>query len=147
MKIPKLPASKLNEIFVETKDGLFGAIDSNLESWLQQEQNDTAEVDVEENYLEIHKDNQELIESFGGEKKIITNHTLSPQQIKFLVENQVLQANGLSNLFFVYSKKESKLFIIGVVFDKSISKYVPYIYRTRNVYRAWTKGNKIFVKK
>lgn len=102
---------------------------------------------VESVELSEHKDNQELIHSFGGEESIIEMCTLQPQQIRYLAENEKLQTNGFSNLFFVYSDKEKKLFIVGVVWDKTIQKFVPYIYRTRNLYRAWTKGNRVFVKK
>ena len=144
MKIPAQPKFKLNEIFVE--GDVFGAIDSNLEAWLQNEWRESEAIEVEVVQLDEHKDNQELINGFGGEQAII-NSTLQPAQIKYLVENEVLQTNGLSNLFFVYSDKEQKVFIVGVVFDKTIDRFVPYIYLTRNLYRAWTKGNRVFVKK
>lgn len=143
MKVPKLSSSILDKIFVEGP--LFGAIDSNLAAWLQQEWNEAEEVNIISNELNEHKDNKELIDSHGGEK-LISRKTLQPQQIKYLVENELLQKNGLSNLFFVYSVKEEKVFIVGVVWDKTIKRFVPYIYRTRNLYRAWTKGNLVFTK-
>lgn len=144
MKIPYQKASKLNEIF--TKGELFGAIDSNLESWLQQDWKETEEIKIETIELEKHQNNEELINCLGGSHEIL-NKTLQPQHIKYLAENDHLQTNGLSNLFFVYSEKLKKLFIVGVVWDKPIERFVPYIYRTRNLYRAWTKGNKVFIKK
>ena len=147
IQIPKTEKASLKEIFLEDEDSPFGAIDSNLQAWLQCEWDDTDGADVESTELAEHKDNQELINGFGSEETIMKKHTLQPQQIRYLAENEKLQTNGLSNLFFVYSDKENKLFIVGVVWDKTIQKFVPYIYRTRNLYRAWTKGNKIFVKK
>lgn len=144
MKIPPQEEAKLSEIFM--RGMLFGAIDSNLNAWLPQKWNATEEVEVEAHKLKEHKDNKELIEYFGDEQAIL-NKTLSPQQIKFLGENDALQTNGLSNLFFVYSQREDRLFIVGVVWDETIERFVPYIYRPRNLYRAWTKGNQVFITK
>ena len=145
--IPKTEKALLKEIFSENEGSPFGAVDSNLQAWLQDEWLATGKTNVESIELNEHKDNQELINSFGGEESVVEKHILQPQQIRFLAENEKLQINGLSNLFFVYSDKEKKLFIVGVVWDKTIQKFVPYIYRTRNLYRAWTKGNNVFVKK
>lgn len=144
MQIPELTATRLNQVFVE--GDIFGAIDSNLKAWLQQDWDKTSTIEIIPTTLKQHRDNRELIDDLGGEKEIL-KHTIQPQQIRYLAENNALQKNGLSNLFFVYSDKENNIFIVGVVWDKSINKFVPYIYRTRNLYRAWTRGNQIFLKK
>lgn len=144
MKIAPQKAALLSGIFIEGK--VFGAIDSNLDAWLQEEWEATDEMEVVSINLKEHTDNKELINSLEGEEEILKK-TLQPQQIKYLIENDLLQKNGLSNLFFVYSQKENKIFILGVVWDESINRFVPYIYRTHNVYRAWTKGNIVFIRK
>jgi hypothetical protein len=144
MNIPVQEQARLSDIFKE--GALFGAIDSNLEAWLPEDWEETKNLEVGSFQLAEHKDNRELIDDFGGQKMIL-NITLQPQHIKYLATHSALQTNGLSNLFFVNSEKENLVFIVGVVWDMSISKFVPYIYRTRNLYRAWTKGNKVFVRK
>lgn len=146
-QIPKMSLALLDKIFSEDESSPFGAVDSNLQAWLQKEWNATDDTVVESMVLNEHQDNQELINSFGGEEFVMEKHVLQPQQIRYLAENNRLQTDGFSNLFFVYSGKEKKLFIVGVVWDNTIQKFVPYIYRPHNLYRAWTKGNRVFVKK
>lgn len=144
MKIPSQEKTSLSEVFEEA--GVFGEVDSNLQAWLHDDWEETNAIEVDQIELDAHKDNSELINGFGGEK-LIQDKVLPIQIIKHLVTDGMLQTNGLSNLFFVYSKKENKVFIVGVVWDKTIDRFVPYIYRTRNLYRAWTKGNRVFIKR
>ena len=147
--IPHLAEANLSGIFFD-ENSPFGAIDSNLAAWLPERCPSTLQIQFASEMLEEHMNNQELINYCGGEQAIRESHLFTPQQIRYLAEktlnessNHLLQ-NGFSNLFFVWNDDEQKIYIVGSVFDKKISKFVPYIYRIRNLYRSWSKGNRIF---
>lgn len=95
--------------------------------------------------------NRELIDQIGDEGGILEKDIVSPPQIRHLVERQqkgekILLANGYSNLFFVANPERKELYLLGVVYDDTVQRWVPYIYRLRNLYRAWSRGNQIFLR-
>lgn len=144
IEIPPLKTARLKTVFSEEKDSPFGTIDSNLAAWLPESLPSSDGKTCTFSEFEIHQDNQEVIQLLGGEKQIKAQHLFTPQQIRHLASIDVsLQKNGFSNLFFVLGK-EGTVYIVGVVWDKTIEKFAPYVYRTRNLYRSWSKGNRLF---
>lgn len=150
MTIPPLEAATAADVFAESNESPFGAIDSNIHAWLSADYPATQECLIEGWILKEHRDNLELIEFLGGFDLVRKIHIFTPQQIRFLAEQPAdqspLQRNGFSNLFFVSSLKDQNLYIVGVVWDESVGKFVPYVYRVRNLYRSWSKGNQVFCK-
>lgn len=150
--IPEQSGAYIKDIFVESDKSSFGEVDTNLGSWLPEKFPATKATSFSVYKLDQHLNNQEVIDYLGGEEKIIKDYIFSPQQIKYLVEltqesdSGPMIKDGFSNLFFVFNSEENKLYFIGVVWDISISKFVPYIYRPRNLYRSWSKGNQLFIR-
>jgi hypothetical protein len=143
--IPEL--SKDTVVSVLSENSLFTDVDSNLAVWLEESIEPTPNVILRSHQLVQALDNKELVEFCGGELKLSSN-TVTLSQIRSLVERQltgeaILLTDGYSNLFFVQGK--DGIYIVGVVIDKTTDKYVPYIYRRKNLYRAWNKGNRVFV--
>lgn len=141
-----IPAQKevlLDEVFSQQ---IFAAIDSNLVAWLPEKFPPTSTAQIYSYQIMKPLNNKELVESIGGLEKIRSIHLFSPTQIKYLVtQNVYLQKNGYQNLFFVSNPKTNETYLLGVVYDKSVKRFVPYIYRLRNLYRAWSTGNRLFL--
>ncbi len=123
-------------------DSPFKEVDSNLESWLEADVGDTDKKTIYSYILLEPLDNQQLLD-FVGNPNI---NTVSITLIRHLVlsDDSTLLKNGFSNLFLV-NGKNSEIYIVGIVFDNSVNAFVPYIYRTRNLYRAWNKGNRLHI--
>lgn len=145
--IPPLPQADASDIFLETEDSPFCEVDSNLVAWIPGVHGETASKAFRSQVLDAHQNNNELAELLGGSEEISRSDTFTPQQIRYLAEHSVhggpLLRNGFSNLFFVHSVQK-ELYIVGVVWNAERRKFVPYIYRTRNLYRSWSKGNQVF---
>ena len=129
----------------------FGAVDSNIAAWLPSSLPFTPATEVSAFELKEPLNNQELIDAIGGLELIFSDHLFSPTQIVDLVARSaagedILQKNGFQNLFFVFNTETEQAYLVGVVYDESISKWVPYIYRLRNQYRAWSRGNRLFLR-
>jgi hypothetical protein len=153
ISIPPQPNQSIRENFNEVGSTIFGSVDSNIAAWLP-ESFDAVDEEVAKVYKLLEPlNNQEVVNVIGGEEEIIQKHLFTPAQIRYLAEQQqkgeigALLIDGYSNLFFVYNHEKQILYLMGVVWDKSISKWAPYIYRLRNLYRAWSRSNQIFVKK
>jgi hypothetical protein len=145
--IPPLPEADVSEIFLETEGSPFCEVDSNLVAWIPGVHGETASAAFRSRILDSHQNNNELTELLGGSEEISRSDTFTPQQIRYLAERSMhggpLLRNGFSNLFFVHSVQR-ELYIVGVVRHAERRKFVPYIYRTRNLYRSWSKGNQVF---
>lgn len=142
--LPALDKQKLDDVFI-SKSELFGAVDANIKSWLSNNVESSKETKVSSYELTVPLNNDELVVSIGGMEEIKKHHIFTFTQITSLVEDgTLLQRNGFQNLFFVQNKDQ--LYLLGVVFDKAIDKWVPYIYRLRNLYRSWSKGNRLFLR-
>ena len=149
--IPSLQSFLFTDIFPSGNDSLFGALDSNLEAWLPNKFSELSEAKVFRYKLLEPVNNRELIEQIGDESSILDKNVFSPAQIRHLVERQkngenILLANGYSNLFFVTNPERKELYLMGVVYDETVQRWVPYIYRLRNLYRAWSRGNQVFLR-
>jgi len=145
MKIPNLPKSKVNEVFVEDDSSSFFSVDFNLSAWLPEDFDGTGEVEIKTQILKQPLNNQELMDFLGGEREIKTNYLFTPQQIRYLVgQTDILLTNGYSNLFFVNNSDTNELYLVGIVYSQKEGKWTPYIYRLHNLYRSWSKGNQVF---
>lgn len=96
-------------------------------------------------------DNNELLAEVGAKTHIIQNHCFVPQEIVQIIEkthkgSDILLQNGMANLFFIYNDREEKPYLFNVVYDNEVENWVAYIYRLRNLYRSWNKGNRLFLK-
>ena len=149
--IPPLKSSSFIDIFPPNNDSFFGALDSNLEAWLPGNFKELPRTEVVIYQLLEPLNNREVIDQISNETSILEKDIFSPMQIRHLVERQqkgekILLNNGFSNLFFVTNPERKELYLLGVVYDDMVQKWVPYIYRLRNLYRAWSRGNQIFLR-
>lgn len=142
--LPAQPEHKTGEVFVDTETSAYTEVDTNLEAWLPTSYPATEASTVTMYELTEHLNNEELIEELGGLEALSDNHFFCPQEIQSLLEKDCFQKNGMQNLFF--TKHHDTLYIVGVMWEQSLESFVPYIYRTRNLYRSWSKGNRVFVK-
>lgn len=153
LKIPALAKGKSMDMFNQNRLSPFGQIDSNLAAWLPQNFEKTNKQEVFVYLLLDPLNNKEVVQAAGGKHYICNNQVFTPAQIRHLVEKQkrgqkgTLLVNGLSNLFFVENRKSDTLYLLGTVWDKTVHKWTPYIYRLQNLYRAWSKGNQLLLNK
>lgn len=123
-------------------------MDANIEAWLKDATAPTDKTVLQYYQLNASLNNKELVTQVGGEKNL-GEKLVSFEHIRQVTERQLhgedlLLTNGYSNLFFV-SGKHSVIYIIGIVFNAKAKKFIPYIYRRQNLYRAWSKGNRVFL--
>lgn len=146
--IPPQKKAELESIFSESRESPFANIDSNIYAWLSGEYGESLQSPYKKHILDTHKNNAEVIELLGGLENIKSAHLFTPQQIYFLAKTSLSDGpflrNGFSNLFFVLSDKDTLVYIVGVVWNKNLQKFIPYTYRIENLYRSWSAGNQIF---
>ena len=103
-----------------------------------------------ENLTQVFFRQLEFIDVLGGLEKVTHSYLFTPQQIRYLAKKSIVDGsllkNGFSNLFFLLSAQDKKVYIVGVVWNEDNLKFVPYVYRTENLYRSWSKGNQVFIR-
>lgn len=144
--IPALDANTLESTYVADGKSVFCDIDANIPAWLPPRIPKTESTAAAAYDLQQHLNNKELIEEFGGEERILEESTLTLGQVHYLLRNHQnsLLTNGFANLFFVNA--EGQLHILNAKYEADEGKFIPYVYRIHNLYRSWSKSNKIFVR-
>ncbi len=147
ISLPALGACELTSVFTPE---LFADVDSNIAAWLPSHVHESEAVDMVSYQLLEPLDNSELVEAVGGMDTVAERCCVTPAHIRALVaecgsDEAILQRNGYQNLFFVTDPDTQTVYLLGVVYDPSVTAWVPYIYRLRNLYRAWSRGNRLFI--
>ena len=149
LEVPEIDKIGLSALLREDSNSPFTKVDSNLAAWLSDSEALSSKSEIKAFELAEHMNNHELQEALTSEVPNGLNY-FTMEQIHYLANQSLssetlLQKNGFSNLFFVKSTKDSNTYIVGMVWDATDSKFVPYIYRLHNLYRSWSKGNRVFV--
>jgi len=149
VSIPVMSLQRTEAAFSFQGGSPFCDRDANIAVWLAETFPGTGLSGADSVDLATYFTNDELLNLMGGEDKVRTLHSFSPQQIRFVAEQAmeneaIFLRDGHRNIFPLVNWKDDKLFWIGINWKPEKSKFIPYIFNVKEISRGWNPGNRLF---